>query len=761
SEPITVVLEDIHWIDTASLRALQALLPRLAASRAHVLASLRDEDAPPGSPVRVALDTLMRRSLVELIPLSGLPPPDRRELIAHLGGAAMPQDLVDRIAQSSEGSPFFIEEILRQYSGTATSAPAAGNIDPFLPANVVEVFERRRRRLSTNTQQLLEAIAVAGSECDELLLENLLPFADGELADAINEAIEHKVLRENPTHPGRYGFEHALMALAIYQRLTPPLRRRWHRDLAEAIADGSGDRAGEIARHLLRAVPAVPVDTTVDALLQAAHQATARLAYEDAIDNCAKALELIGGTGGDTTAHPRLAEVAVRHAEALQQIAEADRIAAAFRDAATIARHSADPQWFARAALGMATIWDFEAPDVREYLEQALARIDDSQAALRARLLARLAVVLYPLPDTRPRCEELSTQAVTLARQVGDATLLAQTLVDWLAGQWYQDNLPAQESFSEELLEVARRSGDGALMATAHGWRVVIALDAGDIARAEAESEALLQLAEKSARPLYRWCALYLSGTLALLHGDLEGGELLANAAFEFGRSASPQNATIVYSSQMVAVRREQDRINEIIDLVEQNPQRMSSDALVWLLPHFYVEADRWEDGRAAFDRALALGLDALPGENSRNRRLMAIGAIALACAAFDDKRAAAKLYPVVEVNAARWAVAGWGAVSYGMLANAAGALATCLGKYEDAAAHFERAIGEYERKRVRIALARAYYMYADMHLRRGARGDARRGKDLLAKARAIADECKLVRTRKLIARLSEAHART
>ena len=104
----------------------------------------------------------------------------------------------------------------------------------------------------------------------------------------------------------------------------------------------------------------------------------------------------------------------------------------------------------------------------RQPFEQSLQLIGDDDAALRARLLARLAVVLYPLSGSRARCEELSTQAVNVARRVGDPSLLAQTLIDWLAAQWYQDNLAAQSSVSGELIEVARRSGDGALTATAH-----------------------------------------------------------------------------------------------------------------------------------------------------------------------------------------------------------------------------------------------------------------------------------------------------
>lgn len=784
SQPMVLVLEDLHWGDAASLQALQALLPRLAASQARVVATLRDEDAEPGSTVRTLLEALRRRGLVEFVGLGGLGATETRELVAGLAGPSIAADLVEKIADGSEGSPFFVEEILRHYrndsariaAGDARPGPHAGL---FLPDNVVEMFERRLRRLSPAARRLVESVAVAGRECDESLLEHVLAMPDDELAEAVSEAIEHDVLRENEARPGRYGLVHGLMSAAIHQRLPAPKRRGLHRDLAEAVASTCGDtdeRVAEVARHLALAFPSVPAGIAIDALVEASSRAALGLAYEDAIELCARALTI--ARAADTEGRRRLPELAVRHAEALQKIGGAEAVAVAFREAAELAREAVEPEWFARAALGMATLWEFEAPDIRGYLEEALRSlgegkaapgaydsadgnatpgerdVPDGHAALRARLLARLAMVLYPLADTRPRCEELTTEAVATARRVGDPTLLAQTLVDWLAAQWYQDNLAAQDAVSEELLDVAQRSGDGALTATALGWRVVIALCSGEIRRAQGHATALLELADRLGQPLYRWCGLYLNATLALLGGELSRAEGLANEAFAVGRAASPQSATIVYFTQMLSIRREQDRIGELLPMIEQDPGRMSGDALVWNLPHFYLEADRRDDGAVAFARACALGFDAMPGQNSRNRRLLTIGAMSLACAALGDEVTGARLYGIVRPDAARWAVAGFGAVSYGLLDNAAGALATTLGDYESAAAHFEHAIAEYERTGVRIALARACYLYAALCLRRGASGDEGRAEALLERASGLADEFGLVRVRTLVGRL-------
>ncbi len=764
--PVVLVLEDIHWIDAASLRALQALAPQLGASSVQLVATLREEDAEPGSAVRNALEALRRRGIVVEVPLRGLAANETREMVADLAGPSVPSAVVARIADSSEGSPFFVEEILRHYGQDATREAAgsdAASAELHLPDNVIEIFERRIRHLSPAARRLVDAIAVCGRDCEEPLLELALDMQDAQLAAAASEAIDFKILRENPGSPGRYGFVHALMSVALRQRLAPPRLRELHASIADAViatkAD-AGERAAEVARHLERAVPRVPAIRAIGALVEASEHAAHGLAYEDAIEHCERALSLARAAATGSSEHRCLPELSVRYAEALQKIGQAETVAAAFRAAAAAARQAGEPQWLARAALGMATIWDFEAPDVRGHLEGALECLGSEAGPLRARLLARLSVVLYPHAGTRSRCEALSTEAVELARGEGDATLLAQTLVDWLAGQWYLDNLAAQDAVSEELIDVARRSGDGALLATAHGWRVVIALCSGEIDRAEEHCEALCELAQRLGQPTYRWCGLYLSATLALLHGRLDVAERFASDAFEIGRTASPQSATIVYFTQMVSIRREQNRIGELLPMLEQNPASMSSDALTWNLPHFYMEADRVEDAASAFARACALGFDAMPGENSRNRRLLTLGAMSLACAALGDKAAAAPLYEIVRLESHRWAVAGFGAVNYGMVENGAGALAACLGNYAAACEHFERAIAEYERKNVPIALARACCLYADALLRRGSASDPQHAAALLQRADLLADELGLVRVREMARRVRESALR-
>jgi predicted ATPase len=109
---LVVVLEDLHWADGASVRALQLLAPRLLAAGAAVLATMRNDDAPDPAPGAV-LQALARDGLLRTLALDGLPAPEARQLIRQVGGDAIPTPIIERLAAGSEGNPFFIEELLR------------------------------------------------------------------------------------------------------------------------------------------------------------------------------------------------------------------------------------------------------------------------------------------------------------------------------------------------------------------------------------------------------------------------------------------------------------------------------------------------------------------------------------------------------------------------------------------------------------------------------------------------------------------------
>lgn len=760
--PLVLVIEDLHWADTPSLRTLQALAPRLIERPALVIVTLRDDEVEVDSRVREVVAALARQGTFVELRLQGLEPPSARTLVQALSGDQVPVALAEQIVAASDGNPFFIEETLRHLGELTLLDPGVGWRSHLLeeritlPTSVAEVFTRRVRRVSTECRQLLDVAAVIGIEADEWLLAAALGVEEQVLAAQLDEALGAGFLREVVAHPGRYRFGHALMRFILYKSLSAPQRRRWHRCVADAIEAVQGDQGTallDLAFHLCRAVPAVPAERAVEVALRSAEQARAQLAYESEAELLGRAFEL-AKVASTPVLRSRCAELAVLHAEAVQRAGDAGAAATAFRNAAELAREHNDPSLLARAALGISTPWEFEDLEVHPELEEALERLGDGDARLRTRLLARLAVVLYPQPGTRSRCEALCTEAMARARRIGDPALLGQTLIDWLAAQWYPDNLAAQQLVTEEVMVAAESSGDLGLRAKAHGWRAVIAFGTGALSQAEREIAAAAALAAQMRQPIHEWYSTYLGATLASVRGDLAGAERLAQEAFQIGQRCSPQAAGRAYVAQHLGVLLEQDRVGEYLAQWTEFP---AIDVLVWSLPVLLLEAERIDDARAAFATACDRGLDAMPGDNSRNRQLTSLGAMAMASVMLKETAVGEELYERILPHTGRWAVSGWGIDCYGSLAGYAAVLAGSLRRFAPAERHFEAALAAHESAGAMVALARTCYQFATMLLERRRGADLTRARGLLERATEISRDLGLARIARRVASLPSA----
>ena len=98
-----MVIEDLHWIDSASEELLGNLIDSEAKLRLLLLTSRRSEYAPPW----------LDRATVTKLPLEPLPTGDIRHLVqARLGVDALPEALARQVTEKAEGNPLFAEEIV-------------------------------------------------------------------------------------------------------------------------------------------------------------------------------------------------------------------------------------------------------------------------------------------------------------------------------------------------------------------------------------------------------------------------------------------------------------------------------------------------------------------------------------------------------------------------------------------------------------------------------------------------------------------------
>ena len=243
--PVVLVIEDLHWIDSASEELLGKIVNGEAKLRLLLLTTRRPEYSPPW----------LARAVVSNLLLEPLPTGDIRRLIrSRLGVEALPEPLVRQVAERAEGNPLFAEEIVSFLSEQGIVRTTTGKLDfdatvvaTALPASVQSLLTARVDRLAQNDRALLQAASVIGRRFDPQLLAAAIGVSDVDAGLAAMQALD-LILRESKSD--YYAFKHALVRDALYQSLLTEPRKSLHLKIAEEIERRSGNRLTEVAEVL-------------------------------------------------------------------------------------------------------------------------------------------------------------------------------------------------------------------------------------------------------------------------------------------------------------------------------------------------------------------------------------------------------------------------------------------------------------------------------------------------------------------------------
>jgi len=238
SEPVLLVLEDLHWADTSTLDLVVFLAHNLDELPMLMLATYRADEPASAERVRRLADGVRRSGSALALELGPLPPEDLTELLAAYVDDPLPASLMDAIAARSEGNPFYAEELLA----------AAGGRGAKLPEALRDVLLQRVAGLDDPTQSLLRVAAAAGRDVDYSLLCATSAVPEPQVRNSLRQAIAHGVLL---AEPGRrvFRFRHALLAEAVYATILPGEREELHAKLADELARSGAASPAELAPH--------------------------------------------------------------------------------------------------------------------------------------------------------------------------------------------------------------------------------------------------------------------------------------------------------------------------------------------------------------------------------------------------------------------------------------------------------------------------------------------------------------------------------
>jgi DNA-binding SARP family transcriptional activator len=453
--PVLLVLEDLHWADSATLRALRHLADRVADTDRLLLAITRRPYPEPSGELDAVLEAMARRH-AEPVLLGALSPRASAALVTTVAGAAGATSAAgwhDRAA----GNPYFLIELARL---AGTHPDPAGVVPP----TVLDVVQHRVRALPEETRALLVTAAVLGQRFPLDLLAAVERYDDADIDAALGPARDAGLVRDiDASHST---FAHALTRDAVAATATPSRVQRLHARVAHAIEQGGApsldrdQQVSELARHWVHAGPSHAARAW-RAAVAAAAQARARFARAEASTWMTAALD----------AHPRdpsgtpaeRIELLLTAAHDRQVDGEWTEIHALVAEAVALARSADDPAGVVRAAAAdtrdsvwLSLPWFEVDEDVVDDLRWALRRLPGHDSADRCRGMLALAAQLYYDPAARAEAEALAEEGMALARRLDDPDLTWWAARTAVIAWWRPAEARRRRALSLEGLEAAR-----------------------------------------------------------------------------------------------------------------------------------------------------------------------------------------------------------------------------------------------------------------------------------------------------------------
>jgi len=234
--PVVVIFEDAHWIDATSRELLDIIIARAHDLKVLLIVTFRPEFQPPwvGQPrvTMLALNRLDRR--------------DRISLVAQVADKALPDAVVDQIADRTDGVPLFVEELTKSVleSGLLRAEADRYVIDGALPPLAIptSLYASLQARLDRQKSAQLAAQigAVIGREFAYGLLRAVWALSEDELQTALARLVASELVYQRGMPPDSvYNFKHALVRDAAYGSLLRGSRRELHALIAQALQEQS------------------------------------------------------------------------------------------------------------------------------------------------------------------------------------------------------------------------------------------------------------------------------------------------------------------------------------------------------------------------------------------------------------------------------------------------------------------------------------------------------------------------------------------
>jgi ATP/maltotriose-dependent transcriptional regulator MalT len=550
--PLIVTLEDLHWGDPASLELLGFLSYRIRADRALVLATFRLEELPRAEMLRRLREELTRTREAEELTLRPLGPLETDELLEEVFAGVVPttEELRAWIYHSSEGNPFYTEEIVRSL------VDSVGPVDHLdagvlsrvpVPPSLRDAVLARLQQLTPSARDVLRTAAVLGRTFPLEPLQEITGLQGDLFTTPFTSLLTTQFIRLERA-PQQYGFRHHLIREVVLQHLPPDVRRALHSRVGEYLEKRSAPPSSPqvLAYHFGEAADP---ERTVENALTAARQAAAVYAHDEAARYFRIVLVALPAHAADR----RLA-VAEGLGDALQYAGRFEQAVGAYETMSDCAKTLEQRTVMARAYRKIAAAQNRRTPGSGHASLEAglglLAGVDDPEES--AQILAGLATEAYETGRYEDAVAHARSAVETIERSERASTrsyCLKMGLAEFLFTLW--GAVGDAPRFHEEVLARARQAGDFSTELKALNHAGYMALLRGDFGPARQYLEQGRALSDRiGITPNFLAVSL---AELSVLEGRWDDAEMLASQA-RTQLTGNTQNRSYAWATMVAGV---------------------------------------------------------------------------------------------------------------------------------------------------------------------------------------------------------------
>jgi DNA-binding CsgD family transcriptional regulator len=632
--PALLIIEDVHWADTATLDLIRFLGRRIARVRALILITYRDEEVDARSPVRAVLGEAPLGSVARMTlePLS---------LAAVTKLAAKAGRRAEQLYALTAGNPFLVTEALAVEGDVPTEAVRDSTL-------------ARASRLCESARIVLEAVSLFPRRAETAVVADLVK---GGIDTGLDDCVEKGMLS---LEGALVQFRHELARRAIEASVPPTRRRALHQKVVDVLKRRPDARASEIAHHAERA-------GDFAALLRFAQLAGEEAARAGAPREAAShfAAMLLHR---DVLESDLVVEILERHGEQAYLMGSSDLAMISMTEAAELRRQANDTLKLGRDLTRLTRFaWMCaRRAEAERFVDEAIAVLQTAPPGPELAWAYSHQSQLDMLASRVDSAISWGERALGLARQLGEKEIIVHALgnigtakadergfgsgreleqsYDLAVAGRYHDHVERascnltcacywRRDYQSALSYIERGVAYADALDLSHweaylrGWRAMVWLDQGNWNRAEEEAQEICS--RSYAAEMYRFPALVALARLRIRRGDqdaetpLEAARLLAAAVAEPQRAVyiailDAEEAWQLKEAAAPGVPEAASRLREVYTIAqERNSRWVEEETALWLFmlgeavtstanfasPYREHCEGRWESAAAAWRR--------------------------------------------------------------------------------------------------------------------------------------------------------------